>query len=101
MTMMQTDAGRGLVAVVTGATGAIGKQLVGELLSSPRWRRVVVVGRSRVTVPPTFGIDTAAEEASGMMMKERGMCCGRDGGRGGGGLGVGIVSLFAHSVSLH
>jgi uncharacterized protein YbjT (DUF2867 family) len=57
----------GLRAVVTGGTGSIGKHLVGELLASPRWERVTVVGRRRVDVPRQYGVDVAAEEARGRL----------------------------------
>ena len=60
-----------LRAVVTGATGAIGEQLVGELLRRPhRWQRVTTVGRRALKVPPEFGIDQAAEEASGRLVQQ-------------------------------
>ena len=66
----QTEAGgaRPLRALITGATGAIGKCLVGELLSSPRWH-VVVVGRKRVDIPPSYGIDVAEAERTGRLVQ--------------------------------
>lgn len=44
-----------LRAVVTGATGAIGRCVVGELLSSPAWERVTVIGRCVVAAVASVG----------------------------------------------
>jgi FlaA1/EpsC-like NDP-sugar epimerase len=40
-----------MIAVVTGGTGAIGRELVGDLLRSDAWSKVVVV--SRTALPPS------------------------------------------------
>lgn len=45
---------RNFRAIVTGGTGAIGKYLVAELLTSPAWSKVTVVGRSEWKVPAGF-----------------------------------------------
>lgn len=41
-------------AVVVGGTGAVGRELVGQLLCSPRWAQVVTVGRREALVPPQY-----------------------------------------------
>jgi len=60
-----------LRAVVTGATGAVGSALVGELLSSSTWSRVTTVGRRAVSaLPPEFKkVDIAAETKSGRLVQ--------------------------------
>jgi oxidoreductase len=41
-------------AVVLGATGATGRELVGQLLSSGKWSKVATVGRRAVEVPEAY-----------------------------------------------
>lgn len=67
---LSSEAPRGLSAVVTGGTGAIGRYLVAELLTSPAWERVVVVGRKEWTPPPDFPVDVAAAVASGRLQQQ-------------------------------
>lgn len=59
--------------VVTGGTGAIGRELVAELLASPAWSRITVVGRSKWTVPPnwTGKIDLQEEEKRGRLVQRQ------------------------------
>lgn len=62
----------GLRAAITGGTGAIGAHLVAELLSSPAWSRVTVIGRRAWALPPSWGgppVDVAAELASGRLVQ--------------------------------
>lgn len=68
-TSMASESSNTLRAIVSGATGAIGKNIVGELLASPRWGSVITVGRRPVDVPAQFGIDQKAEEASGRLQQ--------------------------------
>ena len=59
-------------AVVTGGTGAIGRELVAELLASPDWKSVTVVGRTKWTVPAnwTAKIDAEKEEKAGRLINK-------------------------------
>lgn len=43
-----------LRAVVVGGTGAVGREIVGQLLASPHWSEVVTVGRRAVEVPASY-----------------------------------------------
>lgn len=43
-----------LRAVVVGGTGAIGREVVGALLASPRWSQVTTIGRRAVEVPDNY-----------------------------------------------
>lgn len=55
-------------AVVTGGTGAVGRYLVAELLTSPLWGMVTVIGRRRWTAPLDGpAIDVEACERSGRL----------------------------------
>lgn len=56
-------------AIITGGTGAIGKYVVADLLSSPKWSQVTVVGRRRWVAPEGRTIDVAAEEAKGRLVQ--------------------------------
>jgi oxidoreductase len=70
--MASPAAAPALSAVVTGGTGAIGRELVVDLLASPAWGRVTVVGRRRWEPPPSAaarGVDAAAEEAAGRLVQ--------------------------------
>lgn len=51
------------IAVVTGATGAIGQFLVVELLKSPVWKEVRIIGRREWTPPPGTLASAAVESA--------------------------------------
>ena len=51
--------GRPLRAVVLGGTGAVGRELVSQLLASPRWGSVTTLGRRAVDVP---GAEAAQRE---------------------------------------
>ncbi|KAI7835557.1 hypothetical protein COHA_010537 [Chlorella ohadii] len=44
----------GMKAVVLGGTGAVGREVVGQLLCSPRWSSVAAVGRRAVEVPSEY-----------------------------------------------
>ena len=52
----------GLTAVVTGGTGAIGRELVAELLRSDAWSRVVLISRTRLP-PSTMPAESALRAA--------------------------------------
>ncbi|GMH41939.1 hypothetical protein BSKO_09858 [Bryopsis sp. KO-2023] len=41
-------------AVVVGATGAVGREIVGQLLCSDKWEKVTTVGRRALTVPDAY-----------------------------------------------
>lgn len=43
-----------MTAVVLGATGAIGRELVGQLLVSGNWSKVITVGRREVQLPAGY-----------------------------------------------
>ncbi|KAL6778191.1 hypothetical protein ACKKBG_A17280 [Auxenochlorella protothecoides x Auxenochlorella symbiontica] len=45
---------KNLKAVVVGATGAVGGEILGQLLVNPAWGEVVVVGRREAPVPPEY-----------------------------------------------
>eukprot|EP00730_Choanoeca_flexa_P008784 TRINITY_DN12535_c1_g1_i6.p2 TRINITY_DN12535_c1_g1~~TRINITY_DN12535_c1_g1_i6.p2 ORF type:complete len:208 (+),score=38.98 TRINITY_DN12535_c1_g1_i6:1416-2039(+) len=50
----QTDMSQakpGYVAVVTGATGAIGRHIVAELLASSKWQKITTIGRRPLQLP--------------------------------------------------
>ncbi|PSC69508.1 Oxidoreductase HTATIP2 [Micractinium conductrix] len=49
-----TENARALHAVVLGATGAVGREVVGHLLASPRWGSVTAVGRRAVEPPAAY-----------------------------------------------
>lgn len=60
-------------ALVTGGTGAIGRELVAELLASPAWSRVVLVGRGSKWTPPAGWenkVDVKKEEESGRLVQK-------------------------------
>lgn len=64
----------GLIAVVTGATGAIGREVVGELLCSKlNWAKVVTLGRRPVVVPEGYNIDQKNEEEKGRLVQHVGV----------------------------
>ena len=50
-----------LTAVVFGSTGSVGKELVSALVSSPKWKEVVVVTRSPPSTPDTGKIKTVVQ----------------------------------------
>ncbi len=60
-------------AVVVGATGAVGRCVVAELLKSPRWSKVHVLARKSLTqadIPATYSsVDIAACLASGRLVQ--------------------------------
>lgn len=63
------QAGGGLRAVVTGGTGAIGRELVADLLESPAWARVTVVGRRPWEAPPTRAAGAAAAPSAARLVQ--------------------------------
>lgn len=58
-----------LRAVVIGGTGATGKCLVGELLSSKNFSKVTVLGRRNVTVPENYNVNQAEAESEGRLVQ--------------------------------
>lgn len=56
-------------AVVIGGTGAVGKCLVGELINSKNFSKIVVLGRRSTTVPKTYNIDQSAAESEGRLVQ--------------------------------
>ena len=58
-----------LKAVVSGATGATGTCLVAELLKSPAFSQVTVIGRRRYEVDPVFNVDQSEAESSGRLVQ--------------------------------
>jgi len=62
-----------LCALVLGATGQIGKYLVGDILAHPQWERVVTIGRRKVEIPDMYKIDVKKEEESGRFVQHTGI----------------------------
>ncbi|XP_028411804.1 oxidoreductase HTATIP2-like [Dendronephthya gigantea] len=58
-----------LKALVIGGTGAVGKCLVGELLSSKNFSKVVVLGRRNATVPDEYNVKQAEAESEGRLVQ--------------------------------
>ncbi|CAB4031242.1 Hypothetical predicted protein, partial [Paramuricea clavata] len=58
-----------LKALVIGGTGAVGKCLVGELLSSKNFSKVVVLGRRNAAVPEEYNVNQSEAESEGRLVQ--------------------------------
>jgi len=58
---------KGLRAVITGGTGAIGRELVCELLLSSHWEKITLIGRSKYNYPEK--INTEEYEKQGKLIQ--------------------------------
>ncbi|XP_031558214.1 oxidoreductase HTATIP2-like [Actinia tenebrosa] len=61
----------GIKAILVGATGAIGECLLGELVASKNYSKIVVLGRRESQVPEKYGVDQKAEESSGRLQQHK------------------------------
>ncbi|EDO37646.1 predicted protein [Nematostella vectensis] len=61
----------GLRAVLVGATGSIGECLLGEVLASKNFSKVIVLGRRDATAPSSYQVDQKVEESSGRLEQHK------------------------------